>query len=247
MNKRSNYISQEQQEIFERYLLGQMNKEEKDTFISKLEQDGSLTQQFQEFKMLFRTVEEDGLRQKLEELHNIVERPQGEQIKPPRISRIKILRIAASLAVLITLGGFWFVNRKSPTERLFDTYFLPDPGLPTVMGPNSDYSFYEAMVDYKQGNYDIAIDKWEKLLIEKPKNDTLNYFLGAAYLANGEHQKSIPLLMKITQKDSASFSKEALYYLGLVNLKENQKDDAIQNFEASKDNRSKILLSKLKK
>ena len=101
---------------------------------------------------------------------------------------------------------------------MFLEYFSPDPGLPTVMGNNDNYPFYEAMVDYKEGNYDVAIKKWRGLLVSKPNNDTLNYFLGVAHLANDDSKSAIPYLEKIDVSESF-FGKDAKHYLGLAHLK----------------------------
>src|SRR5690606_36367030 len=103
------------------------------------------------------------------------------------------LKIAATLAILVSVG-IWALLQKSPGEKLYRQYFTPDPGLPTVMGNTDNFTFNEAMVYYKQGDYGAAIAQWEGLLPQKRDNDTLNYFLGAAHLAHGNVPEAIPFL-----------------------------------------------------
>ena len=119
-----------------------------------------------------------------------------------------------------------FFNRLSPNEKLYNEFFTPDPGLPTVMGENGDYSFYEAMVDYKHGDYNEAIKKWERQLFQKPKNDTLNYFLGSAHLANGNSKKAIDYLEDVADDKKSIFYNDANTYMGLALLKTGQIPEA---------------------
>ena len=219
MDKGPKYISQEQQEEFERFLLNQMELEEETIFHEKLEGDTILKNQFEEFKALLFAVEEDGLRKVLNDFHDTI--PKKDNTSK---SNFYLYRIAAGIAIIVALG-LWFFNQQSPNDKLFEEYFTPDPGLPTVMGSSENYDFYEAMVDYKQGNYQVAIEKWEKLLLAKPNNDTLNYFLGVAHLAGGANEAAIPFLIKVSNS-SSYFEKEARHYLGLAYLKKGEIDKA---------------------
>ncbi|MEO0573403.1 MAG: hypothetical protein AAF039_17000, partial [Bacteroidota bacterium] len=166
MDKAPKHLSQEQQEEFERFLLNQMELEEETAFTKKLENSASLKKQFEQFKTLFQVIEEEALRKQMNKFHEGVE--EKGMAKKSNFSKY---RIAAGVTILIS-AGIWFFNRPSENERLFQEYFTPDPGLPTVMGSDDNFEFYDAMVDYKQGNYSISIEKWEKLLEKKPENDT---------------------------------------------------------------------------
>ncbi len=233
------YISQEQQEEFESFLLGDMTVEEEISFNQKLEKDPTLQSQFEEFKTLFFVVEEQGLRMKLDEFHSNFEIQSAS-----KKSNFNSYRIAAGVAILLSLG-LWFLNRPSHNERLYKEYFSPDPGLPTVMGSNDNYDFYEAMVDYKQGNYEVAIEKWEKLLIEKPSNDTLNYFLGVSHLAKNNTVIAINYLTSVSEMKNSVFYDESNTYLGLAFLKEGKTDDAKIVFSRSNSEKSKTLQSQI--
>ena len=239
MDNSAKYISQEQQEEFERFLLNQMEFNEESSFNEKLERDPSLKKQFEEFKALFFTVEEAGLRQVLNNFHDNLPTP-----KEGRKRNFSLYRIAAGVAVLVALG-LWFFNRPGPNDRLYETYFVADPGLPTVMGNSNNYEFYEAMVEYKQGNYVVAIQKWERLYEEKSENDTLNYFLGAALLAKNLPKQAMPYFEKVLNNQDSFFLDDAHFYLALAHIKEGQTTEAIKNLEASKNPKGKQLLTRL--
>ena len=65
MDKESRYWNPQEQDLFEKYLLDQMDALERSDFESVLQSDSDLNRQFLEFKRLFRAIEEDGLRSKL--------------------------------------------------------------------------------------------------------------------------------------------------------------------------------------
>lgn len=239
MDKAPKYISKERQEEFEQFLLGQMTNKEEFVFNEKLEKEPKIQKEFEEFKSLFFAVEEEGLRKVLNDFHEAL--PDEENAHK---NNFNFYRIAAGIAVLVALG-LWLFNRPNANERLYNEYFTPDPGLPTVMGENGNYDFYEAMVDYKQGNYDLAIQKWQKLYASKPENDTLNFFIGAAHMANGNPQKSIGYLKKNQGNWNSSFSEEAKYFLALAYLNNRQIEKAKKALKDSQLEKAQKLLQEL--
>ncbi|MEE1963981.1 tetratricopeptide repeat protein [Allomuricauda taeanensis] len=238
----SPYISQERQETFERYLMDQMDNRERSQFLENLEQDAQLIQQFNEFKALFHNVEEAALREQMESFHTELKSP-SKKITKGRT--FPIYKIAAVIAVLVAMG-LWLLYQKDPNEKLYQEYFTADPGLPTVMGNSSNYAFYEAMVDYKRGHYKTAITKWEQLWAEKKDNDTLNYFIGSAYLADGEATKAISYFDRVVENEQASFKNEAAFYQGLAHLKNGDTQAALKSLEKAQDEKSRELIKKLK-
>lgn len=243
MDKYQKNISQEQQEEFEKVLLNQMNSKELASFHNKLNGNPELKHQFETFKELFLAVEEEGLRNSLNTFHNnLMEKHDMTEVKK---NKFYWYQIAAGIAMLISLS-IWFFNKPSANEKLFETYYNPDPGLPTVMGSSDNYRFYEAMVDYKQGNYHVAIKKWEEQLLAKPGNDTLSYFLGSAHLANGNNKKALAYFNKTLNSKESVFSRDAHYYLALGQLQNDNAKEAIKNLNRASTERSKVLLKKIK-
>ncbi len=246
MDKYPKYISQEQQERFELFLMDKMSVEEKRSFEISLTEDKNLQGVFEEFKSLFEMIEETGIRKKMNDFHTEVEKeePTVSQLHASK-SRFNY-RIAASVAVLLTIGGLWFFNRPTTNEKLFDKYYTQDPGLPTVMGNSDNYAFYEAMVDYKQGNYPKAITKWEKLLAQKPGNDTLNYFLGVSYLAVDNMPKASNHLQAMIQDKNSVFKNEANIYLGLTLIRTGHIQNAKAVLAKSDSQKSREILLEIK-
>lgn len=223
--------------------MGHMDQGERSVFLTALASDGDLDARFREFKAAFRAVEEAGLRASMEEFQlgmDLRER-QGRR---SGFGFGRFPMIAASLAVLISLG-LWFTLGPSANEKLFNKYFTADPGLPSVMGTGENYAFQEAMVQYKLGHYGTAISRWEALLPEHMGNDTLNYFLGSAYLAKGEAQKAIDYMERVGSQGETAFGTDVQYYLALAHLKLDQGPKALELLSNCREARCKELASKI--
>ena len=115
------------------------------------------------------------------------------------------------------------------------------------MGTSSDYQFDRGMIDYKSRNYGAAIKIWEGVLDSKPNNDTLNYFLGSAYLAVKNTDKAIVFFEKVTLLPSGSFTKDAYWYIGLSYLKEGKTNQAVKFIQQSDHPQQKAILKTINK
>lgn len=235
-------ISQQEFETIEHYLLGNMMEQELIDFENKLEKEQLLQKQVKALRLLINSVEKQSFLNKLDEFHSVIN-PQIKSKKNRKLNLYLKFAIAASIALLIGFSGYWFTNAN---QRLYAKYFKPDPGLPTVMSATANYDFYDAMVNYKRGDYKTAIKKWEKLVNQKPQNDTLNYFLGVAYLAEKNQDKAITYLHKVLNQNNTIFMEETYFFLGLAYLKNKDFEKSKQNFEKSNSQNSLEILSNLK-
>jgi tetratricopeptide (TPR) repeat protein len=239
MGESKQQMSQKQLEEFERFMMGQMTEEEEVGFTQKLDKQPDLQEQFKEFKEIFRDLEEYHLREAMEDYHqDMVDEKPIKRLLP------QFYPVAAGIALLLTLG-FWYLNQTSPNEKLFDQYYNPDPGLPTVMSTASNYEFYEAMVEYKEGKYSSAIMKWQALEEQGTSTDTLMYFLGSAHMANRSYDQAQIYLEQLLKKEATTFRQEANFQMGLILLKNNQVEEARSFLMASGLKESKTLLQEL--
>ncbi|PIV93642.1 MAG: hypothetical protein COW44_08435 [Flavobacteriaceae bacterium CG17_big_fil_post_rev_8_21_14_2_50_33_15] len=239
-----NNITQDLLENVERYFNDNMSHEERSVFENKLKSDETFKLQVEEIKALLLGIETQSLKEQLNEFHKYI----PLSISKHRSTKFKIWQIgkyAAAAILVIALGCYWFYAKPS-NEKLYAKYFIADPGLPTTMSATDNYDFYDAMVNYKHGEYHIAISKWEKLQQKKPENDTINYFLGVAQLANKNELKAIPFLKNATQQSESVFLNDAYFYLGLAYLKTNQLTKAKESFNDCKSEKSQELLAKIK-
>ena len=234
-------------EILEQYVLGTLQPEKILEFEKRLKNDQHLQQQLKEYKILISGVEQQSLLNKLNDFHEEINLEETITKKAAKKFSITRFSIAASLALIVSFGGLWMYRTNNSNQKLYSKYFKPDPGLPTVMGIDDDFEFNEAMVNYKMGEYQLAIEKWEEILHKEPQNDTLNYFLGVAYLSEKNQFKTIEHLSKVLEKSNGIFRNDANYYLGLAYLKNNELKKSIQHFEKCENKKRHEILEKLNK
>ncbi len=245
MNLNQN-ISSETFEQIERYLLGQMTAAEKQSFEQELAANKEMQDSVDQVQLLILGVKEGSLSADLNRFHNELPATPIKQLKPVRYISLKRWLAVASVIFILVLGSWFLVFKKSANEKLYATYFQPDPGLITAMSTTDNYVFDRAMVDYKTGKYSEAITAWKGLLQKTPQSDTLNYFIGAASLANGNTNEAIVYLKKVTSQQQSYFLPDAYWYLGLALLKERKKEEAIAAIQQSNHPQKEELLQALK-
>jgi tetratricopeptide (TPR) repeat protein len=155
--------------------------------------------------------------------------------------------IAASFLLLVALAGWWFIFQPSEHEKLFAKHFVADPGLITPMSAGNNFIFYDGMVNYKSGEYARAISKWENLLVGNPSNDTINYFIGVAYLAKNQPTQAIVYFEVVTGIPESAFIDETWFYLGLANLKKGYLHQAREAIKRSEIDEARVVLQDLNK
>jgi TolA-binding protein len=242
--KDNSNISQDLLETVERYHKKIMTQDERLSFEARLQTDNEFKILVDDIQTLLFGIEKQALKEKLHEFHNDLPIQLKTTKKESKVSHFHFMKIAATVVIFIAVGSFWFLSGSS-NERLFDNYFTPDPGLPTTMSSSDNFNFYDAMVNYKQGEYDKAIAKWEVLQKNQPENDTINYFLGVAQLANQHEAQAINYLDAVTKNSESHFRNDAYYYLGLAYLKADNIELAKKNLNFSTVDNSKELLSEL--
>ncbi len=135
----------------------------------------------------------------------------------PKIKSLTWVKIAAGLAILISVG-IWAMTRASHTDKLFAEHVTEEPGLPVPMSSEASFEFYDAMVDFKMGKYDLAIEKWSLLESSGRFNDTLDYFIGVSHFELGEYPSAVERF-ELVNADSEKFGAKAQWYSVLAYLK----------------------------
>jgi tetratricopeptide (TPR) repeat protein len=243
----NNLYSQQDFERIESYILGQMTEKDRLALESDMLNDQNLRNYYEDLKVILQEVELSSLKETMEEFHEELVSPVPIIPLSKKEFKWKPYAVAASVLCLLVVSLWIFTGNQSENEKLFVAYYRPDPGMVTAMGAGSNYEFDRGMVDYKTGDYQAAITRWEMLLKDSPENDTLNYFLGSAYLAIGDAIQAQPFLEKTIQNQSGIFQKEAYWYLGLSFIKSGKTDEAIEFLQQSEREEAAEIIGKLKK
>lgn len=238
MNNNLN-ITEEELELIDNYLSGAVTADEKQLFEQRLQHDTGWSEKFNQVKLMSIGIQEAALKEKMQHW-NI-------NASTPVVRMWTFRKMAAACIILVGSAISWFLFKGSAEEKLYTAFYKADPGLATNMSVSDNYEFERAMVDYKTGNYTAALTRWNKLLTVNAGNDTLNYFIASAELANKNKEAAIVSFDKVINDSNSVFKSEAYWYKGLALLKQEKKQAAIQSIQQSHHPQKAALLLKLSK
>ena len=227
-----NDIPQELFEAIERYINGTMESSELKDFNDYLKIDD-------EFKKQVENIKTTILGNDTKPFKKLITTKNTQS----RIKLLKSSKTALAIAIIIAIVSIWYFSR-SPNQKLYSKYFKPATELPEISVTNN-FDFQKAISNYKKGNYNKAIEEWQILNKQKINNDTLNYILGVAKMANKNIGEAIPFLERCVTENSFPLLNSAYYYLGLAYLYEGNIELAKKNLSLSKNDTSKEILLKL--
>lgn len=240
-------ISPDEIEAFEQYIQGLIPEDEKDAFANRLTTDPEFLKKFETFRLILVGIQETELKNKIEVFHqNLISSTKNTTPASVKLNSVKKWLVAASIVVIAGIGSLLFLNQDTKEEKIFASFYKPDPGLISAMSTSENYLFDRAMIDYKIGKYDAALKTWESMLVLNPENDTLNYFIGSAYLAEKKNELAINHFQKVIANPNSYFLNDALWYSGLILLKEDKILEAIPFIEKSEHHGKESLLLRLK-
>jgi len=243
--KDSSKISEELLETIERYLNGSLSSQELKDFNRLLDIDEDFKAQVDDVRTMLFGIKAQSLKEQLNEFDEDDLKEKTITHSPKQKARyLRYSRIAVAAAIFIAVGSIWFFSTPQ-NEKIYANYFKPAQGLSITKGGNND-KFDDAMANYNLGDYKTAIDELKTLAKEKTENDTLNYYLGVACLANKKEAAAIPYLEHVVQSEKPfSLRSDAYYYLALSYLKKGNIELAKKNLAKSNNDTAKEVLLKL--
>lgn len=242
--KNNSNMAPELLDTIERYDNGTMTQEERLHFEERIDKDSVFKTAVEDLRIMLLAIETQALKEQMDAFHKEIPNTQSGRESSTKVRFLSFISIAIAAGIIIALSVFWFLGGSS-NDRLYSKYFKPDPGLPTTMSASDNFAFYDGMVNYKQNDYKTAISKWETISANAPTNDTINYFLGVAHMANKNVEKAVPYLNKTVDNEQSVFNEDAYYYLGLAYLKSNNIKAATQAFQKSQSAKSQEILKAL--
>lgn len=234
------YYTELSQEIFERiedYLAGNLSQDEMSAFEHEMQYDELLRNEVELQQKLQAALSINAIGK----AYHTKEQRSGQTTTSTKIISLSwIAKVAAAVAILAIPVYFLFFDKVD----LYQKYYEPDSGLPTVMGVTDNYEFQDAMVDYKMEDYQKAKGKWMILADDKPQNDTLNYYLAMADLNLKNFENSFQKLDEIPS--SSTFYVNALWYQALIAIHQKDYDLAKTKLKQLDTERANELLRELK-
>ena len=206
---------------FDAYVRDEAAAHERRAIEARLREDAAFAEEWRAHEAAVQATERAAVREQIAAARSrytateAARTPGREAVVRPLFRRS--LAIAAAIAMVIVAGALWLLNDR--TERSPDllalSYFEPAIGLPTRLGPAEDMQFEGGMVDYKLGEYELAIAAWAPLLERRPGSDTLAFYTGVAQLGAQQPEAAAAFLARVTTGPLAA---EAQWYRALALL-----------------------------
>ncbi len=238
------------EELLHRYFLDELTSEEETMFTSLLQDDDEFKAQFEFEKSVQRVIkhkERIGLKKKIQ---GFEDEDQSKNITKRKVINWKPLGIAASLAVIISLGVYMYNTVfNQGTEELFASNYekYPNTVSPIVRsGTQPQTPEQLAFEAYETDNDTKAIELFIALK-EKPHPEYIDFYLAQSYLKNGQLVHAIGQFQK-TILENNEFSSPSRWYLALAYLKNNDIKKATATLETIiekggyKNKEAKVLL-----
>jgi len=206
------------------YFSNRLTKDEKKLFNELLASDSDFKAQFdfeQNLQRAIKNKENQDLKSKLISFEKdiVTEGPKSTQKKTYRH-----LAIAASIVMLIGLAWMGYTDGSSDKyEDLYAANFQEYPNtVYTITRSGSNESLErEAFVAYESGNYDVAVEKFNKIPLEQQQAYT-DFYLAQSYLNAGKNE-SAKKYFKKTIANADAFIAESHWFLAMIALKEKDK------------------------
>lgn len=219
------------QELFENidaYLKGDLKGEDLELFENALRSDVRLQEEVKKYELVKDALKDEDIIKFREKLRDIDHEIEQEKISAtiPKKSFKQYYKIAAVFIAILGISSLlWLFN---PLERdLYAEYYVPYPiseltrsNEVTTIAELKEVSGY-----YKRKEYVKTIPILETLTLKYPKNDKLRLYLGNSYLNTNQEEKAIYLFENVLHNDT--FRNDALWFLSLTHIKEDNKDKAI--------------------
>lgn len=201
-------------ELIDRYLSNQLSDEDLTSFNEKLTQDHELRKELS----LQMEIKEAILEESVIDFRAKV--AQAISDKKQKSSYALFYRVAASISVVLVASVFIYNSlfNKSTPEAIFDKYFQPYDNLVSVRNDEevtSDIS--KAMTHYDKGEYRKALDGFQSTNYHN--GDLVALYMGVCYVYL-DKLDSAQLSLSVSTNDKSKMSYyPALYYKGLIHLK----------------------------
>jgi tetratricopeptide (TPR) repeat protein len=224
--------------LISKYLEGELNPIEARDFEDALAQDHELQEELD----LYREVDEAlsdtevlDLRAQLNEIHEELS-PQIEKITRKSSKRVLRYAVAASIAVVISLGTYSLFFKKVNDTKIVSQFYKPYDVTLVNRSANTELTAVmgEALYLYDNGKYKEAIVLFEQILASNPELMASHLYSGISYMELKEYTRAGVSFNTVIEQNDNLYIEQAEFYLGMVFILTEQRDKALEQFRKIK-------------
>lgn len=145
-------------------------------------------------------------------------------------SRKLIYLVAATLLMLLGATAFFNYQSHNQPDRTFTQYYEKPSWNTQTRGSDKTTTYSDAVQLYNEGQHQAAIEAFEPLLETNSEDNQLRLYKGIAHLESSQYAKA-ENEFTVVRVNSELFFEEATWYLAMLNIKLDQKQEAISYLE----------------
>lgn len=219
--------------FIERYITGEMDQNEKLWFEKELEGNSSLQKEL----ILRKKADAALFRHDLIDLRNkltLLEKERRGKLVTSGARKGVVLRFAATIAVLMLLGGLYLISTGSQSnealyKKNFQVYLSSGPSRTGELR----YSDFEAALDlYKKSDYANAAIRFREYLKSRPQAAEAKLIYGVAEMKNNNFPAAKSSFRSIIDNADNYYIDEAQWYLALCYIRTNEKQEALTQLKS---------------
>jgi tetratricopeptide (TPR) repeat protein len=220
-------------QIFEAYLKGDLGKEEMELHQNRMQNDQDYKKTFELYQSINKHLENEFKDEsKLNDFKSSVSNISKDYFESRNETNFPWLKMAIAASLIIAIGLYFYLGdfSKPQYEEIAQ---IPTIHL-TVRGTESEL-FTQAETAFNQEKYADAIEFFNQILAKNNEELSIKLYQAIAYMELGSYDKARKLYDEIINQES-SYAEEALWYASLNELK-------AENYSACKAYLSKIKSS----
>ncbi len=224
--------------LISRYLEGEMDPIEATGFEEALENNPELKEEmdlYREVDSAIADTEVLDLRAQLDEIHEELT-PQLEKITKKSSKRVLRYAVAASIAVIISLGTYSLFFKKVNNNKIVTEFYKPYDVTLINRSANTNITpmMREALYKYENQEYNEAVLLFQDILEINPEMTASHLYSGISYLELQEYEKAKESFIAVLEHNDNLYMEQAEWYLGMVYIMKDEKDKARMQFRKIK-------------
>ena len=211
---------------FDSYSDGSMSETEKANFRRELNEDDKLASAYQDYLALREGISEFGYKtfsEKMKEWESEIGNENEAKVIPVR-SKWYMMAAAIALLILAMIGVRQFSN-ETTDEEIIASYYAPYPDVITDRG-NGEQLLNEGLYLYESGEYTGAITSLRKYITEHNQKKEVLFYLGQAYLANGQAGEALEIFNTLSEEENFKLSEANEWFRAIACFKLDNKETA---------------------
>ncbi len=204
-------------QIFEAYLMGDLPANEVETHEKRLQEDQNYKESFELYKSINQHLENESKnKEELEQFKNSLSDISGNYFATRKKSKFAWVKMAIAASIIIAIGLYFLIGEISKP------HYQEIAQIPTIHLTERSAvgeAYLKAENAFNQAQYNAAIKLFDQILQEDNQNYSISLYQAIAYMEIDSVNKARELYDEIIEKENA-YSEEALWYAALNELKE---------------------------